>query len=612
MRIRDVVIDAWSWLNYKPTMANPRKPGGPLADLASSWVPEEEMRRLAAYKLLAGYDQGQAGQIAAATTSDDTALDRRELGDAPKLIDSALQYLLGAEQTVVVLGAEHADEDSPPAGAVEAAAAQERLREWAEKELLPLRMQQTERSAVRCGDAVYTLAWEPSKGRTLLRSYDPGFYFPEWPDDGEDSAEFPNRVHFAWELPEDRAKGLKGRVRRITYELGPIGAATKPGQTKDGLPRREWIYGTDGEPVLIVGDKLDADTGTITRSYPWAQGKPSGVTCYLSDAEWLLEDLKGAHTVFNLPEDKAAYRVRSDGEVLDGLDLMVDFIPVVHITNSIPEPGEHWGRSALAPVLQGLDELAATDTDSSAASATTGAPILSVSGARTGVDRTTGQPKPLTVTAGSVFQLADGGRMDALNTAPQLEELRNRTDHLIDRVAANSRVTAAGLGTLDPTRLPSGYALQLALGPLDALVGAMRLARAHKYALLLRMVYRLHQAGQVWPAGETPPARIVFGPHTPTDRAAILEEVVKAVGAGVMSLETAVRMLMDAGYPIEDVSEEIEGIQSRAFDAAARLADATGDNMVVREYLGLPEADPETRPAPLIAAPEPSGSAFDA
>ncbi|GHA51307.1 hypothetical protein GCM10010329_86440 [Streptomyces spiroverticillatus] len=70
-----------------------------------------------------------------------------------------------------------------------------------------------------------------------------------------------------------------------------------------------------------------------------------------------------------------------------------------------------------------------------------------------------------------------------------------------------------------------------------------------------------------------------------------------------MSLETGVRMLMDAGYPVEDVSEEIERIQSRAFDAAARLADATNDAAVVREYLGLPEADPETLAAPLIREP---------
>ncbi|WP_330330262.1 hypothetical protein OHS33_11310 [Streptomyces sp. NBC_00536] len=204
------------------------------------------------------------------------------------------------------------------------------------------------------------------------------------------------------------------------------------------------------------------------------------------------------------------------------------------------------------------------------------------------------------VRAGTVWQLNDGGRMDVLDTSAQLAELRSRVDHLLDRIAANSRITAAGLGTLDPTALSSGYALALALGPLDSLVGGMRLARAHKYAIMLRMVQRLHQAGQAqgWPAGESAPAQLAWGPHTPTDRAAIFEEVVNGVGAGVISAETGVRMLQDAGYPIDD-AHEIERIQARAFDAAARLADATGDNAAVRAYLGMPEADSETPQVPL-------------
>ncbi|MEW2084825.1 hypothetical protein [Streptomyces sp. NPDC005283] len=66
------------------------------------------------------------------------------------------------------------------------------------------------------------------------------------------------------------------------------------------------------------------------------------------------------------------------------------------------------------------------------------------------------------------------------------------------------------------------------------------------------------------------------------------------------------RMLIDAGYPIGDAQAEIERIRARSFDAAARLADATGDNAAVRAYLGLPEADREADGdvpgAPLIAA----------
>ncbi|MFJ8097514.1 hypothetical protein [Streptomyces griseofuscus] len=86
-------------------------------------------------------------------------MERRELGDPSKLIDTTLAYVLGSEQTIVVPGAEHADDSDAPAPEAKAAAKlQERLCSWADKELLPLRMQQAERRAVRCGDSVYTLA----------------------------------------------------------------------------------------------------------------------------------------------------------------------------------------------------------------------------------------------------------------------------------------------------------------------------------------------------------------------------------------------------------------------------------------------------------------------
>ncbi|WP_406722865.1 hypothetical protein OG968_23980 [Streptomyces althioticus] len=548
--LRQLVIDAWSWLNYKPVMAEAGRPGSrAFPELAKTWVPPHELRRLAAYKVLASYDNNQAGQLAAAG-GDASALERREPGDAAKLVDTALGYLLGSEQTITVEGADHAAEETPQPGAVEAAAVQDRLRKWADKELLTFRIQQAERAAVLLGDSVMVLAWNPAKQRPTLRVYDPGFFFPQWGDEDED---FPSRVHLAWELPADDEAGLKARVRRVTYELGPI------------------AEGVGGEDVEGGGSTAEI------RTYPWEPGRASNVTCYLTDAEWLLEDLKNGETLDQLPMDKAAYRVRPDGTELNRLDLMIDFVPVVHIANTIPDGGEPWGRSILARVLQALDELAATDSDSSAASATTGTPIIGLAGARLPVDRATGKPQELQVKAGAVWQLGETGRMDALDTSPQLAELRARVDHLLERIAANSRVTAAGLGTLDATEVPSGYALKLALGPLDALVGMMRLAREHKYRLLFKMVQRLYQAGrgEGWSSGETLPARLAWAPHTPTDRAAVLEEVVTAYGAGVLSLETAVTMLLEAGYPIKDASQEVARIRAKAEEeAAARVEEA--------------------------------------
>ncbi|MEU6256302.1 hypothetical protein [Streptomyces sp. NPDC047043] len=555
--LRQFVIDAWSWLNYKPVMAEAGRPGSrAFPELAKTWVPPYELRRLAAYKVLASYDNNQAGQLAA-TGGDASALERRELGDAANLVDTALGYLLGSEQKVAVEGAEHADEETPTPGAAEAAAVQDRLRKWADKELLTFRVQQAERTAVLLGDSVLALAWNPEKQRPTLRAYDPGFFFPQWDDEDDD---FPHRVHLAWELPADDDAGLKARVRRVTYELGPIDE----------------------------GGDDDADgVGASGRTYPWEPGRTSNVTCYLTDAEWLLDDLKSGEALDHLPMGKASFRVRSDGTELNRLDLMIDFVPVVHIANTIPNGGEHWGRSVLARVLQALDELAATDSDSSAASATTGTPIIGLAGARLPVDRATGRPQELEVKAGAVWQLGETGRMDALDTSPQLAELRARVDHLLERIAANSRVTAAGLGTLDATEVPSGYALKLALGPLDALIGMMRLAREHKYRLLFKMVQRLYQAGRAegWTVGETLPARLAWAPHTPTDRGAVLEEVVKAYGAGVLSLETAVSMLLEAGYPIKDASQEVERIRAKAEqEAAARVAE-----VAVRRGAQVPE-----------------------
>jgi hypothetical protein len=402
--------------------------------------------------------------------------------------------------------------------------------------------------------------------------------------------------------PRAAPSSRRRRIRRVTYELGPIGPASRRGAAKDGSAIREYLSADGGEPILVAGDTLSADTGFVTRAYPWAPNRPSSWTCYLTDAEWNLDDLKHADLLYDLPLHKARYRVRSDGEVLDRLDLRVDFIPVVHIANSIPASGEHWGKPTVATVLQALDELSATDTDSSGASATTGSPIIGLAGARLPIDRGTGQPLPVKVRAGTVWQLDDNGRMDVLDTSAQLAELRARVDHLLDRIAANSRLTSSGLGTLDPAAVPSGYALQLALGPLDSLVSSMRLARAHKYQLLFKMVQRLHQAGHAhgWPVGESLFSRLAWGPHAPTDRAAVLEEVVKGFTAGVRSLETSIRVLIDAGYPIEDAQEEVERIPKRAFDAAARPADAIGDNGVVRAYLGLPKADSEVPPVPIL------------
>ncbi|MEW1754082.1 hypothetical protein [Streptomyces angustmyceticus] len=584
-------IDAWSYLDYKPIYSDalgmPNRRAFPEAQ--AMWVPAEDERRLAAYKLFAAYDQNQAAGLAE-VGGDVHARDRREFGDASMLIDTVMAHVLGREQTITVPGAEHEGDDNADAEAAMAARVQELLRDWAEDEQLPMRLQQAERKAVSLGDGVYRLAWDRGKNRPTVRVHDPGFYFPVIGEDA-DGGDYPTRVHFAWELPEDPKRGLKARIRRITYELDWIRPATGSGVDQAGRAVRAPLPGVlpddaaEGEqppPPLTRGDFLNPDSGAISRQYAW-NDEPSYVTCYLTDATWNLGDIKGPCDVDSLPLDVATFATRGDGEVLDHLDLLIDFVPVVHLPNTVPPAEEHWGQSSLAKVLQVLDELAGTDTDSSRASATTGSPMVGIWGkAATGSNSQEVAP-------GMVWTLGEGGGMVAVDTSKALAELRSHVHDLQDRTANVARLPAVALGTMDPSKVPSGYALQLSLGPLDALVSSMRLARDHKYALLLKMVQRLFLAGQHpdWVGVQPQPAKLSFGAYTPTDKAAVLEQVSTGVGAGVLSLETAIRMLQDAGFPIEDAAEEIERIQSRSFDQAKALADATGDSGAVGDYLGL-------------------------
>ncbi|MEW2300018.1 hypothetical protein AB0958_08555 [Streptomyces sp. NPDC006655] len=479
-------------------------------------MPESDRRRLAAYTVLAAYDTNQAAALLSSEGDD-----RREYGDASLIVDQTLSHLLGETQQIVVDGAE----DDPVAQDREAL-----LRDWAKAEHLRMRMQHAERTAVLLGDTVYLLAWSRAKGRPVLKTFDPGFYFPVVPDGALDADAYPERVHLAWEVPADPSTGRKGTLRRVTYELEPI-------------------------------------EGGGRRTYPWSS-RPSATTCFLTDAEWDLDQVDRTGDIDALSPASARFRTNADGEVLKRLDLQLDFIPIVHVPNTVNGP-EHYGQSSLVSVAQLLDDLAAADTDSQRASATTGSPIIGLSGARLPVDRRTGNPLPVEVEPGMVWPLGDNGQLSTVDTSAQLAELRAYVEALRDRLSVVTRLPASVLGMVSPSEVPSGYALQLSFGPLDAMVRSMRLAREAKYPLLLKMVQRLYQLGGLLPPGDNAQATIAFGAYLPADLSAALDLVVRGVQGGVLTLETGVRLLVEAGFPIEDAALEVERIRARASSPAA-------------------------------------------
>jgi len=597
MAFREMILDAWSSLAHKAPLKDEhdaRMRGWE----AKTWLPAKDKRRLAAYMVLAAYEANVAREF---IRGEDDADENREYGDAALIVDQVLAHLLGESQEIVVPGAEDYDPTAEPsddpdtAGPSQAnaeflAGRQEFLREWAEKVHMSLRLVDGERAAVNFGDGIYLLGWDERTSRPTCAVMDPGFYFPVIPD-SIDSYEYPTKVFFAWELPAEDFADDKPRLRRLTYEL------------------RRFEFEEVLDPETFEGVlTLPADTEyvdeKIVRTYAW-DTEPSEWACFLTDATWTLDDIDDM-TVDGLTLEKATIRETADGELIQDMDLGIDFIPVVHVPNT-PPGGNHYGQSSLSRILQILDDLQNADTDAQKASATTGSPIIGVSGAKIGGDPTTsaGKRRELVVQGGAVWELGENGKLSVVDTAANLAELRNFVGSLRDRMSVNSRLPAAVLGTLDPSEVPSGYAMQLSFGPLSAMIRQMRLTRDVKYPLMLKMVQRLYQANGVLPPGETPRAEIRLGSFLPSDMKGTLDIVATAIEKKIISRETGIGMLVDVGFPVEDIAAEIERIDHRDFEAANELADATNDPAAVAEFLGL--AAPVAAPVPTVPLPNLGG-----
>jgi hypothetical protein len=453
-------------------------------------------------------------------------------------------------------------------------------------------MIESERQSVGLGDSVYVLGWSATRQRARLRVYDPGLYFPVLTDD--DIADFPTRVHLLWQV-EDEVTGDQW-LRRRTWQLGAIEGATEAAPFGEGgvLRRVLRAFGPAGEPVLQDGDRLEPD-GRISRRYPWAPaGKRSTTTCYYTDGRWNISRMRDRWTVDTLPLSDAEFAVTEDGEVADRLDLHLDFLPVVHVPNSVAEQA-HYGAAVIDKVAQLLDDLSSMDTDVAGSSALAGRPPVGLSG-QIAVGKA---GETITYGPGEVWHLGPDGRLDALDTSGQLAALRDTADWLRDRLSVNSRMPDAALGRVKPSQVSSGLELALHFGPMQFLIGEMRLVRGEKYALLLKMVQRLAQAAGALPAGETLRAEMRFGPFLPSDESALTDLVVRLLGARAVSLETALALLQAAGVlDVDDVAEEARRIREADYEAAMQLFEATGDTAAVRELLGLKPQAPAQLPAP--------------
>jgi len=584
---RQHFIDPWSYFDYKDSFTQqnlgPTNPNiWPAGNLHPPFWVGHHWRRLQAYKLLDSYCRNSSREWLKDIREEDRRK-RREYGDPDTIVESVLASLLGDDQSIIVEGAEgdDQDEDDPDAPITQTAAQKQfdMLMDWAQKEQLKLKMVECERAAVKLGDGVYVLGWDPKKKRPRLHVYDPGFYFPVLAQDFGD--DFPERVAVAWEFRERDESGEEGTfVRKISWWLDDI-----QGYDENNVPVPDLYY---DNAVLQENEEFDPDQGKILRKYPW-NDESVPVTCYMTDATWKVEDIH--KKVDDFDEKNAMFQVDEDGNTIHNLDLQIDFIPVIHMPNFVALQ-EHYSRSILATILQIEDDLIATDTDLQAASATTGTPPIAVSGSNLPKDE---RGQVVTYGPGTVFETGEG-KMEALNTSENLNALIKYDEHLLSRLSVNARIPESLLGRVKPNEVPSGIALTLSFSPHSSMIREMRMVRAAKYELMLKMVSRFFMAdGQL---DSLAAAHLVFGSYLPADKqeaSTLVTSLLNGTHPSI-SLETAVKILMAAGFPIDDAVEEVSRIREEDFAAANLLLDATGDIALVRKRL-------DVGPPPLAITP---------
>lgn len=543
---KPLVIDQYTFLDYKGTFGK-----GHLDNPVEFWVGEENMRRLQAYIVLESYYRNNSRSFIDTEGMDDQEAQdikngRREYGDPFIVVETALSSLLGDDQSIVV---PEADDKGPSSKEVKYL---QLLQKWATDERFMQKMDSCERSSVKTGDGVYVLGWNDDLERPRLEVWDPGFFFPVY-DDEDPSEEFCKTVHIAYDFERENELGdTEKYLRRITWELVDL---------------------------VAEGDEDDEDAPVQYKSDRKWNGAKYGATCLMSDMTWKYDDVtkdENEGPIYTLDINKV-YET-----TMDEVDLEIDWIPIVHITNTDTDSGERFGISVLSPILQIVDDIIGTDTDLQAASATTGSPPMVVSG----LVQDSGSGTVKSYGPGEIINTEDGGSASMVDTSRSLDALIKLCEKLLSRLSVNGRIPESLLGRIKPNEVPSGITLTLSFAPHTAMIRSMRLVRAPKYSLLLKMVGRFYmQKGQV---DEIYDAALHFGTFLPADRQETTTMLVALMTAKLISLETAIRMMIEAGFPIDEVQAEVKRIQNKDFAGAAELMAVSGDVNEARKYLGLP------------------------
>jgi hypothetical protein len=116
---------------------------------------------------------------------------------------------------------------------------------------------------------------------------------------------------------------------------------------------------------------------------------------------------------------------------------------------------------------------------------------------------------------------------------------------------------------MDGNEVTSGVELALRFSPLIALIRGMRKVRAQNYRLLLKFVERFMVLNGEWEGEADMKASLVFGSFNPSDVSVAIDQVTTLLAARAISIATGVKLLIEAGLPIDDAAAEVRAHSGR-------------------------------------------------
>lgn len=519
-----------------------------LLPYTGEWVPEDHRDRLRQYEIFRALFDNRFGPL---LRNAEAGQRLREYGDYALIVETSRDAVLGDQVSIEVPGSADADN----AGAI---ARQQLLDQWAQRERWASKIFRGETDAAAVGDCVYEL--RPDGDRLRLRAHDPESFFPVWLSS---EGEF-EEAYLAWE--EDN----NGQYLPEGEDPGPL----IPDPSGGLLPVIDYtdLRNRDGEVVLyrrhykvVDADKArDAGADVLT-------GSGRQKVCLVSAAWFQIEKDSRAATGWDRLK-LLGYEKTRDGREINNLDTGFDEVPLFYVPNK-EATNQPWGLPEGESILHALLDLRQDHADLKENTFANAFPVLYDENPPAAA----GPPRPggvqhRTEEKYQPGRIYNGRKLGVVDLSAGNELLLRHEEFLVGKALRNSRTSAILAGVQDAGQVPSGYAMTIAMIPTLSKTVAKRTTRRDKLGMMLKHVLRWHRDwadpadfGHTggWPATmwDDDAAFPSFGSIIPMDKAQVAQIVRDLSIADRISDETAVAMLMAAGFPIDDAVAEIERLR---------------------------------------------------